>query len=293
MSTFHFLIRKAKIRPPTQLEALSDKMANQVSVNLLSGITRFKKRISLEKIANAIETGSMGHVLKEIPWNDSFDDLYTSFKKIDKSFEVAAMISKEALPANLQKNLRMDLKNPAYKKFIDQRFAKFLQDLNEESQKRVQRAIQRSFSRAISPRKAASEIIDHIGLNDRQSQALINYQMGLEKQGIAPNKVELLASKYESKLLKQRSVMISRTEIQNANNQGQLAVWREAQKEGLLNSEETFKVWATDRSPCPSCKAMSGKKVKLNEKWTLPDGRSVDVPSENHPHCFCFQTLEL
>ena len=157
----------------------------------------------------------------------------------------------------------------------------------------VQRAIQRSFSHAKTPREVAQSIVKHIGLNDRQSEALINYQMGLEMKNLAPDKIEKLTTGYEERLLRQRSTMIARTEIQNANNQGQLAVWKQAQDEGLLNVDETFKVWENDRTPCPKCKKMHGKKVKLNEKWHLDDGRAVEVPSEIHPNCYCFQTLEF
>ena len=290
---FTFTIKKAKLRAPTKLEALSDKMASTVSLNLVKGIRTFKKRIPLDMLEESIKTNSIGHIIKNIPWQDSMEDIYPGFKTLEKSFEMSAMISREALPSQLQKNLRMDLSNPRYKNFISSRFDHLMRDLNEDTQKIVQRAIQRSLSKAKTPNQIANEIVDHIGLNDRQSIALMNYQSGLESKNVSPKKIEALTERYSNQLLKQRATTIARTEIQNANNRGQLAVWTEAQNEGLLNMDETFKIWQTDRSPCPSCKAMNGKKVKLNEKWVLSDGRTVDVPSENHPNCYCFQTLEL
>lgn len=294
MSEIKFTILKARIRASTELEKLSDKASGQVSSSLLAGIKRFKKRISIENLMKAVETKSIGHIVKEITWdNGGIEELLPGFSKLDKSFDDSALISFNALPAPIKNNLRTDLKNPAFKKFIDKRLSVFLQDLNQAQSKIVNRAIQRSFTHAQTPRQMAEDIVQHIGLNDRQSIALINYQLGLNKQGASPEKVKRLSDLYESKLLQQRSTMIARTEIQNANNLGQLAVWKSAQDEGLLNADDTFKVWQTDRTPCPSCKAMAGKKVKLNEKWRVPDGRLVDVPSENHPHCYCIQTLEL
>lgn len=295
MSFFDFdaNVRKAKLRPPTALEKLSDKMAAQVSVNLLTGIKRFKWNLPKGSLEDAVKTGSLGHMTKVISWENGLDDLLPAFKRLEDSFEKSGMISLEALPAPIKNNMRIDLKNPALKKFIDDRVSKFLQDLNNESAKIVQRSIQRSFSNALTPRDVANEIVQHIGLNDRQSIALTNYQMSLQEKGMSPDKVEKLTNSYEDRLLHQRATAIARTEIQDANNAGQLAVWKVAQDEGLLNADETFKVWENDRSPCPLCRKMQGKKVKLSERWTLPDGRTVNVPSEIHTHCQCFQTLEL
>lgn len=293
MSSFSIIIQKAKPRAPTRLEVLSDKMAGQVSVSLSQGIKRFKKRIPKEKLAEAIETGSIGHIVKEIPWYDNINDLVPGFKKISQSFDSASLISFEALPAPIKRNLRIDLKNPALKRFIDERFNKYLQDLSEESVKIVQRQIQRSFSHAQAPRDMADEIVNHIGLNWKQSTALTNYQMGLREKKLPESRVKILVKEYEERLLDQRAVMIARTEIQNANNQGQLSVWQAAQNEGLLDSETTYKVWKTDRTPCELCLSMKDKKVKLNESWKLPDGRLAEVPSDSHPFCYCFSILEF
>jgi hypothetical protein len=295
MSTFKILIQKARPRKPTKLEMLSDKAAGQVSASLLNGIQRFKKRIPKAKLIEAIETKSLGHIIKVIPWEENINNLMPAFEKLKMSHDAAALISFEALPAPVQLNLRTDLKNPKYTQFIVERFNKYLLDLNVEAQEHIQRQIMRSFSHAKHPSEVADDIIDHIGLNHRQSIALTNYQMGLKEKGVPEAQARRLSDDYETRLLEQRSIMIARTEIQNANNQGQLSVWQAAQDEGLLDAETTFKIWGTDRDPCPICKSMKGKKVKLNEKWLIkyPNGKEklADVPSDAHPHCYCYSTI--
>jgi hypothetical protein len=293
MGFFRIDIKKAKLRPPNKLERLSAKMAGQISISLFSGIKKLKSRVSSEKLNEAITSGSIGHIVKEIGWDKAIEDILPSYQKFGDSFEQAGMISFNALPPPIKNNLRIDLKNPLLKKFINDRFNKFMQDLSTESSNIVQRSIQRSFSHALAPSQVAKEIMGHIGLNDRQSMALSNYRSGLEKTKTRPENIERYTELYSNRLLKQRSIMIARTEIQNANNQGQLAVWKQGQDEGLLNAEETYKVWENDVNPCPICRQMHGKKVKLNERWILPDGKTVNVPSEIHPNCFCFQTLEI
>ena len=242
---------------------------------------------------DALKSNDAGNVSKVIAWDEKFQDVLPAFNKLGDSFEQAALLATKALPPQAQARLRMDLKNPAYKRFIAGRLNTFLQDLNVQQSEIVRRAIQRSFSQAKSPSQIANEIVDHIGLNDRQSTALSNYRADLEKKNIAPKKVEFLTEQYSGRLLKQRAKMIARTEIQNANNLGELAVWKESVNDGSLDPETTYKVWSTDRTPCPLCRSMEGKKVKLNDLWTLPDGRKVNVPSEIHPSCFCIQRLEF
>jgi hypothetical protein len=159
--------------------------------------------------------------------------------------------------------------------------------------KTSQRYIQRAFTHGETPREVAENLINHIGLNDRQSIALLNYRMGLENSKMSKEKIDTLSERYSDTLLKQRATMIARTEIQNVNNQGQLSVWKAAQDEGLVDPEKTFKVWQNDTQPCPECAKMHGEKVPLNGKWLLGDGRTVSVPSEIHPSCYCYQILEF
>jgi hypothetical protein len=283
---------KKKTRLPTQLEKIGDRFTSLISADLIKGIKRVKQKANIDKIAEAFEKGSPAHVVENIPWQQSIEDLLPGFEKINESFDIAADLTYKTLPVSIQENLLTDLRNPSYKKFISDRFSQYLQDLNTDSQQAIQRIIQRSFTHGMRPKDAAREIITHLGLNDRQSIALMNFQMKLEMNQESPAKIKDLTDKYSDRLLKQRSVMIARTEIANANNQGQLSVWAQAQNEGLMDPETTLKQWKTDRNPCEKiCEKMRDTKVKLHEKWVLPNGRLAEVPNDSHPNCYCYMVL--
>ena len=105
---FHFtepriLIRKAKRKTrPTRnykkLEQLSHMRTPLVRVNLLKGITTFKKKINPEKLARAVRMGSYGHIMETIPFNTMVEDLAPARTSLLKVMSSAAVIATEVMP---------------------------------------------------------------------------------------------------------------------------------------------------------------------------------------------------
>lgn len=287
------IIEKAKPRRPAKLDKLSETAAGHVAVNLFKGIQAFKRKISRDKLIGAVEKKSLGGIVREIPWETITDDLLPGFSKLDASAQRAVEIAFEALPAPIRNEMRLDAKNPELQGLIDGRFKIFLQDLNQETHNTISRAVTRSFTHALTPDRVAKLIVNEIGLNERQALALDRYHLTLLSSKRKPETVERLVDQYSNRLLNQRAMMIARTEVQNANNNGQLAVWKNAVNNGLIERNEAYKVWVEDGNPCAMCHKMNGKKVLLHEKWHLPDGRYVNVPTEIHPRCLCLMNLEF
>lgn len=279
-----------------KLSTLSKRMGETVRLDLVEGITAFKKKIPLGEIADAWKTGSYEKVMAHIPWKALPADLAATLESLATATSKAASIQIETLPPNINEKLRFDPSNPVVKDFLDNRSAMLVKDIQTEAQKTIQGAVQRSFMEALTPDQVAEQIKGSIGLLPAHERALAKYREGLVAEKFAPARVEELAGAYEDRLLDYRAMTIARTETRAAVNNGQLSVWREGAEQGLITNEAR-KEWFVDGDACPTCAPMDGVQVGLEDPWiiTYPNGetRAVQVPSEAHPNCFCGMELHF
>lgn len=301
MWSFPVVIHKAKPRKgkpfrtkdPKRITEMADRKAGQVHANLYHGIQTFKKRVSDEQLEHAWATGDWSRAMKVIPWDDLPGDIGPALEAVGQSTFAAGLVSMEALPANVNKHLRWDAKNPILRKYITDRTASLVVGIQGETQKIIQNAVARSFNNALTPREVAKQIKGSIGLFPKQEIALMNYQMKLQADGVTGTKLHTMVGKYEDHLLNYRAKMIARTEMRGATNQGQLSVWREASNQDLIDKRTARRVWiAEGPDPCDDCLEMDGEEVGIDDFWTMPDGTQVETPPWNvHPSCYCAASL--
>lgn len=286
---------KSKVRTTAnykKIEALSTRMQNAVKVNLVDGIETFKKKVSAAAIERAWELGQYDEIMRIIPWEKMPDHFESTKTSLLNAAARAGAYTIESLPANARSELRFDTKNPAIDKFLDQRTGNLITAITDNTKDIVQNTVRMSFDQAMTPRRAADIIKDSIGLDPRRHTALENYRTGLLKSGMKEEKAIALSDKYEAKLLDSRAMTIARTEIRRATNQGQLDVWQEGAKQGLINPTAK-KVWVVDGNPCEICEPMDGVGVPLDGVWNLNTGDVVDIPTDSHPNCYCGMELDF
>ena len=270
------------------LDALHRRMGSAVSIDLYNGITKFKKRIEPQKVYDAWVKGDWGPIMETIPWEHMKDDITPALEKGAGVLAESGKIVIQELPAPLQAHLRWDTKNPRVRDWIASRTAENFTRLTQDSATNIQRAVTASLNQSLTPRQVANRIKNSIGLLPRHAQAVNTYRMNLIAQGNPPSKAESLADKYADRLLDYRANMIGRTETRLATNQGQIAVWREASDQGLVDRHTTGKRWIVDGDPCEDCEVMDGVTVPLDGFFTMDDGTTIDFPPHDvHPHCFC------
>lgn len=291
-------VQKAKVNSKVsktkvykEVELLSRRASPKAAVDLSNGIQTFKKNIRLDDIIESID--DPGKILSKIPFGSLNKEISPFQSAMKDAMVQAAMISVVSLPAPRDKRLRFDVQNPRIDRYIQSRTGNLIQNITDDAHKVVRMAVYNSFTSAKTPRQVAQEIKDSIGLHDRYAKALVNYKSNLTTSGMAPNQVERMGDKYELKLLDARSMTVARTEIRNAVNNGQLAVWQQAANNGLYAKQTARKVWVTDGDPCPICEPMDGESVPLDGVWSLDDGTMCDVPSDAHPNCYCGMELEF
>ena len=260
-------------------------MENSVSVDLKKGIKTFKSKIPKKDLSMAWASGNYANLYKVIPFNLLFDDLLESMNGIKKTVHSTGEKIIPKLPVPIRENLRWDTKNPSILNFINTRSKNLVDNISQDTQSLIAKTIAKSFDKALTPDRAASEIRDSIGLNNVQSRALENYRSGLESQNMKISQVDKLTSEYEERLLDQRAIMIARTEINKAMNFGQLSVWKAAKDQGLIDGGSAKKSWQVDGRPCDDCIDLGDQDpIGIDEMWESVDG-PIEAPPL-HPNCF-------
>lgn len=151
--------------------------------------------------------------------------------------------------------------------------------------KAVQWYLTRTILDGIPPAQAASTIGVMVGLNMQQARRVLQIERDIMR---LPESERALALRrlyaWEQHLLKQRGLLIARTEGIRAAALGQIAAWQAAAQQGLVNTDVYGKKWLArmDNRVCPLCAALNGTVVGL---YGLFDGIMQGPPA--HPNCRC------
>lgn len=142
--------------------------------------------------------------------------------------------------------------------------------------------IARGIAEGIKPRVLRNLIQNEIGLRSDQLKALENF--------VAKGATEAQTKAYARKLLRDRALLIARTETMRAANEGQREVWLQAVEGGWLPADQ-MRVWVVtpDERLRDEHRAMSGQIRGLQEKFVKPGGERIEPGQE--PNCRCSAAL--
>jgi hypothetical protein len=146
-----------------------------------------------------------------------------------------------------------------------------------------------AFAAGIPPRELAEQIRDVVGVTPAQAARIRLLREGWKADGLSSSEIASRIASLTDRMVRDRALLIARTEIITAANQGQLASWRVASDRGLV-LPTTVKVWiAADWEKCTSgvCPALDGTRAKLGEPF--PGGY---MAPPRHPACVCTMGLE-
>lgn len=277
-------------------EALQKTMAQAVQMKLGNAFKRLRQGVSSDVLADAYMSGDYAAIFKEVKLSRIPDLLADAMAKLQAAGDEGGKRGARALPPTggpgEPGSLRYDLANPVIRQYIAGRQGALIENVSDQFQQTVSGLVQRRFASGLSDQGIQMGLLDQTTRNGVAGYVLKN-SLGLDSRraGALAAKAasgeytqEQLA-KYESDAHVSRAATIARTETAYAMNNGQLAVWNEAQAQGLLGPEAR-KVWTVDAEPCPICQPMDGIAVLLNEQFILPNGERVDGPP-GHPACLC------
>ena len=203
-----------------------------------------------------------------------------------------AVLTKAATPPP-EFAVRFDLANPEAVRAAASEVGWLIQRVDVQTRAAVAEIIRRGALGQLDTRAMAREIQQLVGLDVRQTNALLNYEWGLRREGRAEADIVRLVQRQYDHRLRYRATMIARTESARAAILGQNAAWRQAADAGLLDRRATLRTWVASAGACPICADLSGQRVALDEPFG-PDlqGATPDGPPA-HPNCRCALTLDL
>lgn len=177
-------------------------------------------------------------------------------------------------------------RNRRAQRFAQRNAGKMVTRVSRETRAALRQLIVRAIREGVAPYTAAREIAQYVGLNVRQAATARAYRRDLERSGLAPTRVAQIMELYTRRKIRERAVMIARTEILRALNYGKLEGWLADQEEGLL-SEQALKelVVTPDEKLCDVCEPLDGEAIPLDEDFETDEG-DFDAPPF-HPNCRC------
>lgn len=195
-------------------------------------------------------------------------------------------------------DLRFDLINPHAVAYARTHLSEGLGPLKEGGREIIQREVTRAMSGQQTSQQVARIIRDNaLALTPEQVIASDEHWKDLIKKGLDANTINRRMAKFNARQLQNRAETIAHTETHRAAAGGQLAAWREAQRQRVIEPGTMVKVWyvAWDDRLCPACEGMDGVAVGLDETFARNrDGTPVansfgelmEFP-DMHPNCRC------
>lgn len=253
-----------------RLMAYLDRLEPSLRRDVARAIERLRAKVTLAALVDVLERVDL-FALNALTAGLS-RDLRRATAVLAKAIKAGAAHAHAAI------NGSFTLTNREAIRLAGEQAAKLVTNVSRETRTAIRVAIQAGFADGLTPREIAALIRPVIGLTERQAQAAINRRAaGMTAEAVA---------KYADRLLKQRALMIARTEIIAAATEGQIAAWKQAQADGFL-SREARKQWMVtpDDRLCQRCAAMDGQSVPIAQSFT--EGTSTVSGPPLHPNCRC------
>ncbi|HEY7824673.1 MAG TPA: ADP-ribosyltransferase, partial [Acidimicrobiia bacterium] len=186
-------------------------------------------------------------------------------------------------------NFRFDDARPEAAKWASKESANLIVEVVEEQRAVVRDLASRASMGDMTPREAAAQVRNVIGLTSQQSGWVENFRrqqvLNLEAQGLSPAQVaeraDRATDRYHKRIHRYRSENIARTEILSASHEGRREAWAQGIEEGFI-APDSEKKWSAnlDGRVCNQCADLDGTVVPL--AGTFPNG---EPPL--HPSCRC------
>jgi len=177
---------------------------------------------------------------------------------------------------------------------------RLIRELSDQSRKAVADAIRKGITEGRNPIDVARDVRAHIGLTERQAQAVRNYRQALQDadrsalnrvlrdrrfdptvrsalgdagNNLSASQIDSMVARYEARTLKYRAETIARTESTRALNEGNTQTWRQAVADGLLSADQITRRWIYTRDD-------RTRDAHIAIPGMNPDGVGLDQPFE-------------
>lgn len=273
--------RRAPVPRQTATYTIADRYERRMARKVLQALKAQRERINIRELAKVVETAFPDEVYRAASAGGS-EALAVQIQA--DQMEALKAGGDAAGRAAAGPNVVIDLSRPGVAEWLKVHTAEFVTRIDDTQREAVRQILERGLLGGRHPMRISKDIKEHIGLTGPQEAALEKYRDRLRIEGRPAAQVERMAARYEEKKLKERAVMIARTESMSAVSQGRAELWGQLAESGALPAT-VEREWETarDERVCPICGPMHRQSAPLGVPWVLPNGRSVMIPQQAHP----------
>lgn len=178
--------------------------------------------------------------------------------------------------------------SPASLRWIEEQILRSVATINDQQRDAIRQIIFRNFERGGRPEDIFEEIRRLVGLTPNQADRVQRRVVTAQEKGLSEVEAQAVGSRFAEQLRLQRARTIARTTTIDAESQGLLEGWKQAQNAGVLGQGALKKWDAIDNSPKTTdiCKDLDNHEpVPLSEPFfSNVLGAFVDRPPA-HPNC--------
>ena len=212
-----------------------------------------------------------------------------------RTFNKAALATETLAPVSLE--LRFDISAPGTLRWVRMQGATLVRRIGSDTRTNIRRVMARGLRAGETTQTIADDISRIVGLRPDQLDTLDRLEAKLTADGANDAAITRALDARSMELLRDRSLMIARTETIRAVSAGQQELWKQAVDDGLIDPDTARRIWipADDEAVCPICSEipnMNPDGVGLDEEFDSPVG-PVMFPGDPHPNCRCSVALEF
>lgn len=261
-----------------------DQRTPVIQREVFAALKSLGKEVSPEALARAIQSGDIftfRRLVRVVPQR-----LALAAQRIEQTFFDGVTLGRQMLPGNLRSRLQFNATNPAAVAQAALKGAEFVTNIDRSTRLALRDLITRGQIQQIPTRELAPLIKEMVGLNARQGRTLFFQIERWYDAGYTASEVRALTARLKERMLKQRALMIARTENAFAASDGVQATWKAARREGLL-SANALKKWLVtpDDRLCVVCRQLDGLTAPLDGMFSTRYGPKPGPPA--HPNCRC------
>jgi HK97 family phage portal protein len=270
---------------PAAMDRLLNRLEPSMRAAFLRAVQQTKANIDEEALNAALRIFDAAGASAAIPWDQfaaSFGAEATALLR--QAAGEGGAVAARGLMQDLHVLYRFDVLNPSAVQWAQQHAAKMVREITLNTEEAIRDLVTASMRGQMTWQQVSRQVHDIVGLHSRQALAVSHFEQRLREEGVGAERLALRVERYAAAQLRLRSDNIARTEILTASNAGQIIAWDQAEMQGLLDRQTTFKVWivADDERLCELCEPLDGEEVALH--GTFPGG--LQAPPL-HPSCRC------
>lgn len=268
------------------LHAIADQATPELVREFMKAVQSVRLGIPVAKIERYLRVYDLDKALEVINWEEVANTELTP--EVRKTLRSVYEAAGEKPPLPVSGTMDFDIVNPRAIEYIKNEVGLLITNVNAETISAVRDTIRTGFENGRGPRVMAEEIAEYIGLNRKQAGSFIKYKDSLTAKGLSSKRVEQLTGNYYKRLLKERGLLIARTEGINAASAGYREQLIQASEQGLLDANKWLIEWLVtpDDRLCPLCRQMSGKRREITGTYQSGPGAGKKCPTL-HPRCRC------